>query len=112
MISSYPAFSIDLVVVLDCSLYVCTVNLCLSPVLYFFCYSMEKGKMIEISKDKNTQFRWSKPMSKKLLKLLADEIKKGNRPNIFFKSSSFTAAANTISKNFDVKYLLITLTII
>ena len=81
-------------------------DLCLSPVLYFFsCYSMEKGKMKEISEDKKTQFRWSKPMSKELLKFLADEVKKGNRPNNFFKSSSFVAAANMISKKFDIKCL-------
>uniref|UniRef100_A0A7C9CN93 Myb/SANT-like domain-containing protein n=1 Tax=Opuntia streptacantha TaxID=393608 RepID=A0A7C9CN93_OPUST len=66
---------------------------------------MEKGKMKEISEDKKTQFRWSKPMSKELLKFLADEVKKGNRPNNFFKTSSFVAAANMISKKFDIKYL-------
>ena len=81
-------------------------NLCLRPVLYFFsCYSVEKGKMKEISEAKKTQFRWFKPMSKELLKFLADEVEKGNRPNNFFKSSSFVTAANMISKKFDVKCL-------
>ena len=61
--------------------------------------------MKEISEDKKTQFRWSKPMSKELLKFLADEVKKGNRPNNFFKTSSFVAAANMISKKFDIKCL-------
>ena len=61
--------------------------------------------MKEVSEDKKTQFRWSKPMSKKLLKFLADEVKKGNRSNNTFKSSSFVAAADTISKKFNVKCL-------
>ncbi|KAJ8436442.1 hypothetical protein Cgig2_030954 [Carnegiea gigantea] len=66
---------------------------------------MDKGKMKEVSEDKKTQFRWSKPISKELLKFLADEVKKGNRPNNTFKSSSFVAAADTISKKLNVKCL-------
>ncbi|KAJ8427837.1 hypothetical protein Cgig2_012853 [Carnegiea gigantea] len=61
--------------------------------------------MKEVSEDKKTQFRWSKPMSKELLKFLADEVKKGNQPNNTFKSSSFVAVADTISKIFNVKCL-------
>jgi len=61
--------------------------------------------MKEVSQDKTTQFRWSKPMSKELLKVLADEVKKGNRPNNTFKSSSFVAITDMISKKFNVKYL-------
>ena len=61
--------------------------------------------MKEVSENKKTQFRWFKPMSKELLKFLADEVEKGNRPNNTFKSSSFVAAADTISKKFNVKCL-------
>ena len=61
--------------------------------------------MKEVSEDKKTQFRWSKPMSKELLKFLADEVKKGNRPNNTFKSSSFVTVTDMISKKFNVKYL-------
>ena len=59
--------------------------------------------MKEISEDRKTQFYWSKLMSKELLKFLADEIKKDNQLNNFFKFSSFVAASNMISKKFDVK---------
>ncbi|KAJ8445218.1 hypothetical protein Cgig2_024424 [Carnegiea gigantea] len=45
------------------------------------------------------------PMSKKLLTFLANEVQKGNRPNNSFKSSSYVAAANAISKKFNVKCL-------
>jgi len=44
----------------------------------FSYYSMDKGKMKEVSEDKKTQFRWSNAMSKELLKFLADEVKKEN----------------------------------
>lgn len=66
---------------------------------------MGKVKMKGVSEDKKTQFRWSKPMSKKLLQFLVDEVKKGNRPNNTFKSSSFVTAADMISKKFNVKCL-------
>ncbi|KAJ8424832.1 hypothetical protein Cgig2_013027 [Carnegiea gigantea] len=44
-------------------------------------------------------------MSNELLKFLADEVKKGNQPNNTFKFSSFVAAADIISKKFNVKCL-------
>ena len=66
---------------------------------------MERGKTKEVNEDKKTQFRWSKPMSKELLRFLADEVKKGNRPNNNFKSSSFAGATDMISKKFNVKCL-------
>ena len=59
--------------------------------------------MKEVSKDKKTQFRWSKLMSKELLRFLTNEVKKANRPNYNFKSSSFVATVDTISKKFNVK---------
>ena len=71
----------------------------------FAYYNMEKGKMKEGCGDKKNQFRWSKPISKELLRLLADEVEKGNRPKNTFKSSSFVAIADMISKKFSVKCL-------
>ncbi|KAJ8420621.1 hypothetical protein Cgig2_024211 [Carnegiea gigantea] len=44
-------------------------------------------------------------MAKELLTFLANEVQKGNRPNKSFKSSSFVAVANAISKKFKVKCL-------
>ena len=66
---------------------------------------MEKGKMKKVNEEKKTQFRWLKTMSKELLTFLASEVQKENRPNNSFKSSSFAAAANAISKKFNVKCL-------
>ncbi|KAJ8433345.1 hypothetical protein Cgig2_004498 [Carnegiea gigantea] len=57
------------------------------------------------SEDKKAQFRWSKRMLKELLKFLADEVQKENQQNNTFKSSSFVAAADMISKKFNVKCL-------
>ncbi|KAJ8434613.1 hypothetical protein Cgig2_025039 [Carnegiea gigantea] len=61
-------------------------------------YSMEKRKMKEVNEEEKTQFWWSKPMSKELLTFLANEVSKENRPNNSFKSSSYVAVANAISK--------------
>ncbi|KAL2904160.1 L10-interacting MYB domain-containing protein [Bienertia sinuspersici] len=47
-------------------------------------------------------FRWSKNMSKELLELLAEEVRKGNRPNNTFQTSSFIAATKVISEKFQV----------
>lgn len=44
-------------------------------------------------------------MSKELLAFLANEVQKENRPNNSFKSSSYVAATNAISKKFNVKCL-------
>jgi len=66
---------------------------------------MEKGKMKEVNEEKKTQFQWSKTMLIELLTCLASEVQKGNRPNNSFKSSSFAAATNVISKKFNVKCL-------
>ena len=71
----------------------------------FAYYNMEKGKMREVGKEKKTQIHLSKPMSKELLKFLANEVEKGNRLSNNFKSSSFVAPANTISKKFHGKCL-------
>ncbi|XP_056688451.1 uncharacterized protein [Spinacia oleracea] len=50
--------------------------------------------------EKKANFRWSKPMSKVLLEFLAEEVRKGNRPNNSFRTSSFVAAAKNISDLF------------
>ncbi|XP_021717393.1 uncharacterized protein LOC110685218 [Chenopodium quinoa] len=39
-------------------------------------------------------------MSKELLEFLAEEVRKGHRPNNTFRTSSFIAAAKTISEKF------------
>ncbi|KAJ8435557.1 hypothetical protein Cgig2_015412 [Carnegiea gigantea] len=65
----------------------------------------KKRKMKEVNKEKETQFRWLKLMLKKLLAFLASEIQKENRPNNSFKSSSYVAAVNAISKKFNVRCL-------
>ncbi|XP_056688452.1 uncharacterized protein [Spinacia oleracea] len=50
--------------------------------------------------EKKANFRWSKPMSMVLLEFLAEEVRKGNRPNNSFRTSSFVAAAKNISEVF------------
>uniref|UniRef100_A0A803MJL9 DDE Tnp4 domain-containing protein n=1 Tax=Chenopodium quinoa TaxID=63459 RepID=A0A803MJL9_CHEQI len=53
-----------------------------------------------IKEEKKANFRWSKDMSKELLDFLAEEVKKGNRPNNTFRTSSFVTAAKIISEKF------------
>uniref|UniRef100_A0A803LUX3 Myb/SANT-like domain-containing protein n=1 Tax=Chenopodium quinoa TaxID=63459 RepID=A0A803LUX3_CHEQI len=53
-----------------------------------------------IKEEKKVNFRWSKDMSKEFLDFLAEELKKGNRPNNTFRTSSFVAAAKIISEKF------------
>lgn len=48
------------------------------------------------------QFRWSRPMERLMLELLADDVKLGNRPNNSFKPSSFTRVVNAIKDKFEV----------
>uniref|UniRef100_A0A803N8W4 Transposase n=1 Tax=Chenopodium quinoa TaxID=63459 RepID=A0A803N8W4_CHEQI len=52
------------------------------------------------NEEKKGNFRWSKQMSKELLAFLAEEVRKGNRPNNTFRTSSFVAAAKNISEKF------------
>jgi len=66
---------------------------------------MEKGKMKKVNEEKKTQFRWLKPMLKKLLAFLASEVQKKNQPNNSFKSSSYVAMVNAISKKFIIRCL-------
>nr|XP_027076068.1 uncharacterized protein LOC113699922 [Coffea arabica] len=48
------------------------------------------------------QFRWSRPMERLMLEILADEVKLGNRPNNSFKSSSFTRVVDAMKDKFGV----------
>ncbi|XP_021675735.1 uncharacterized protein LOC110661416 [Hevea brasiliensis] len=50
----------------------------------------------EIGKAK--QFKWSKPMSQMLLKVLAEKAIKGNKPSLTFKPKSFTPVVVEINK--------------
>nr|XP_023873720.1 uncharacterized protein LOC111986321 [Quercus suber]POE84250.1 hypothetical protein CFP56_73123 [Quercus suber] len=49
------------------------------------------------------QFRWLPPMHTTLLRLLAEEAAKGNKPSNTFKASFFAFVANEISAQFGVK---------
>ncbi|XP_021741412.1 uncharacterized protein LOC110707688 [Chenopodium quinoa] len=61
--------------------------------------STQKSSKVK-NEEKKANFRWSKDMSKELLNFLAEEVKKGNRPNNTFRTSSFVAAAKIISEKF------------
>ncbi|XP_030473383.1 uncharacterized protein At2g29880-like [Syzygium oleosum] len=52
--------------------------------------------------EKIKQFRWSKPMERVLLEILADEASKGNKPSSAFKPSSIARVVDTISERFGV----------
>ncbi|XP_059660156.1 uncharacterized protein LOC132306676 [Cornus florida] len=57
------------------------------------------GKKGEGSK----QFRWTKPMERMLLNILADEVNRGNRPNNRFKVTSFNRVANAVAEHYGVE---------
>ncbi|KAK3016563.1 hypothetical protein RJ639_005824 [Escallonia herrerae] len=50
--------------------------------------------------DKSTNFRWSIPMDRLFLKILADEATKGNKPSSSFKPASFVRVAQAINEKF------------
>ncbi|XP_071928619.1 uncharacterized protein [Coffea arabica] len=56
----------------------------------------------EMGKKGEKQFRWSRPMERLMLEILADEVKLGNRPNNSFKSSSFTRVVDAMKDKFGV----------
>ncbi|GAV72589.1 LOW QUALITY PROTEIN: Myb_DNA-bind_3 domain-containing protein, partial [Cephalotus follicularis] len=64
-------------------------------------YSIIRFTTVEMAKGK--QFRWTKPMERLLLEILADEALKGNKPTNTFKTSSFTRVAESISLKFAVE---------
>ncbi|XP_030548517.1 uncharacterized protein LOC115753835 [Rhodamnia argentea] len=55
------------------------------------------GKTIE---GKAKHFRWSVPMERMFLEILADEASKGNKPSATFKPSSFARVAQAINDRF------------
>jgi hypothetical protein len=72
------------------------------------CSNEQKNKLKKKKKktEKDTtkkQLRWSKPMHTLLLKILADEIAKGNKPSRTFKHASFALVAKSISEKFEVE---------
>ena len=54
---------------------------------------------------KSKQFRWTRPMERMLLEILADEVKIGNRPNNAFRVSSFNRVASAINEKYGVECL-------
>ncbi|KAF8041985.1 hypothetical protein BT93_A0550 [Corymbia citriodora subsp. variegata] len=49
---------------------------------------------------KTKHFRWSAPMERMFLEILADEASKGNKPSATFKPSSFVRVAQAINEKF------------
>ena len=49
------------------------------------------------------QFRWTKPMERVFMEILADEAQKGNNPSNTFKTPAFARVAATISEKFNVE---------
>nr|POE74897.1 hypothetical protein CFP56_22095 [Quercus suber] len=63
-------------------------------------YVMSKGKE-KMSTSK--QFRWLPPMHEMMLRILAQENAKGNKPSSTFKAGSFSLVAKEISAQFGVE---------
>ena len=61
---------------------------------------MSKGKE-NVSSSK--QFRWLPPMHTTMLRILAQEAAKGNKPSSTFRAGSFTLVAKEITTQFGVK---------
>ena len=58
------------------------------------------------NKDKvgdSKQFRWLPPMHEMMLKILAEEARKGNKPSSTFRASSFALVAKEITSQFGVE---------
>ena len=60
---------------------------------------MSKGK----EKVNSKQFRWMLPMHKTMLRILAQEAAKGNKPFSTFKASSFVLVTKEITAQFGVE---------
>ena len=56
---------------------------------------MSKGK----EKVSSKLFRWLKPMHETMLRILAQEAHKGNKPSSTFKAGSFALVAKEITAN-------------
>ena len=61
---------------------------------------MSKGKE-KVSSSK--QFRWLPPMHETMLKILAQEAAKGNKPSNTFRAGSFALIAKEITAQFEVE---------
>ena len=61
---------------------------------------MLKGKE-KVSSSK--QFRWLPPMHETMLKILAQEAAKGNKPSITFRAGSFACVAKEITTQFGIE---------
>ena len=61
---------------------------------------MSKGKE-KVSNNK--QFRWLPPMHETMLKILAQEATKGNKPSSTFRAGSFALVAKEITTQFGVE---------
>ena len=61
---------------------------------------MSKGKE-KVSSSK--QFRWLPPMHETMLKILAQEAAKGNKPSSTFRAGSFALVAKEITAQFGVE---------
>ncbi|KAI8528064.1 hypothetical protein RHMOL_Rhmol12G0122200 [Rhododendron molle] len=59
--------------------------------------------MSKKSESRGKQFRWSKPIERVLLEVLADEVKIRNRPNNTFRTSSFNCVSSVIIEKFNVE---------
>ena len=63
---------------------------------------------VVMSKDKDKvggskQFRWLPPMHEMMLKILAEEAEKGNKPSSTFRAGSFALVAKEITAQFRVE---------
>ncbi|KAK3014574.1 hypothetical protein RJ639_008906 [Escallonia herrerae] len=54
--------------------------------------------------DKSTNFRWSIPMDRLFLEILADEATEGNKPSNSFKPASFVRVAQAINQKFGCEF--------
>ncbi|XP_030458817.2 uncharacterized protein LOC115679372 [Syzygium oleosum] len=68
----------------------------------FCCYVVIMMGKSKANDEKIKQFRWSKPMERVLLEILADEASKGNKPSSAFKPSSIARVVDAISERFGV----------
>ncbi|KAJ8442157.1 hypothetical protein Cgig2_015498 [Carnegiea gigantea] len=68
-------------------------------VVQFAYYNIEKGKMKEGCEDKNTQFHWSKPMLKELLRFLADEANPTHEKYLNKKIDMYDEIAIVVGKD-------------
>ncbi|KAL2901231.1 L10-interacting MYB domain-containing protein [Bienertia sinuspersici] len=74
-------------------------NLLVERELFFESKQMSVEEEV-LKEEKKANFRWSKQISKELLQFLAEQVRKGNRPNNAFRTTSFIATGKMISEKF------------